>query len=385
MPHEVLPCAEPCRTKLDCGHGCHGLCGQECFCDCKKFKEAKQAQATKQPMSLKEKMLFMGAEETRMLKASLSNPGVPRQQAQPTPTVPTPGQAGFSRGGRNGRRTKPAQGPIQAAETAAQWGQFVNNIEQHDEELLQKHLAPGEEQVTESVIQEVYQPTSLANGQRTGGGSKIIQQIKLPYNKVAAAPVKDQSSGLQSGIDNLTLTNESHHGNQPAAPPGAGNKSNPNMGSNQPARAQPNRHGGKGGRKSAAKNAAPSSNAQPTTTQQPLVELTPVHTPTTQPDLLTDDSLVDTPPRHEAGESNVALLGFHMAPFHAQAATLAPSSATSTAGSSVTNETSQSMLLPTTPVDIRVQAQTNEERENVVNNEEKKDQKEEEEEWLIEL
>jgi hypothetical protein len=108
-------------------------------------------------------------------------------------------QAGFSGGGRNGRRTRPAQGPIEATQTAAQWGQFVDSIKQHDDELLQERLATDGPQVTESVIQEVYQPTSLANGQRTGGGSKITQKVKLPYNKVAAASTNRQSSGLESG------------------------------------------------------------------------------------------------------------------------------------------------------------------------------------------
>ena len=325
--------------------------------------------------------MFMGAEETRMLKASLSSPCVPRQQAQPTPTVPTLGQAGFSRDGRNGRRTQPAQGPIQVAQTAAQWGQYVNNIKQHDEELLQEQLATKKQPVTESVIKEVYQPTALENGQRTGGGSKTTQQVKLAYNKVAAGSVNNQPSGLQRGIANLNLTNVAQ-GNRPAASPGAGSTSNSSMGSNRLASVQPNRRGGKGGRKGPTKNATPST-AQPTTAQQPLVELAPVHTPTTQPRLLVDDSLVDTPPWHEADESNAALLGFHMAPLHAQVATPAPSAATSTAGSSVTNETTQSMLSPTIPADSRVQVQPDEERNNEATLERKEEKKEEE--WLIEF
>lgn len=334
-------------------------------------------------MSLKEKMLLMGAEETRMMKASLSNPGVPRKQAQATPTVPTPGRGGFSRGGRNGRRTQPAQGPIEAAQTAAQWGQFVNNIEQHDEELLQEHLTTEEQRVKESVIQEVYQPTSLANGQRTGGGSKITQQVKLPYSKVAAASANGQSSGVQGGIANLTLTNGPRQvqGNQPAAAPGAGNASNLSIGGNQPASAQPNCRGGKGAWKRAAKNAASSSNAQTTTAQQPPVQQAAVCPPPTEVNLLVDAPPVNT---LQGGESNTDLLGLHMAPLHAQAVTLTPSSATSTAGSSVTNETSQSMLLPTIPVDVRAQAQSSEEQDNEVKTEEKKEQKEEEE-WLIEF
>ncbi|KAK0628320.1 P-loop containing nucleoside triphosphate hydrolase protein [Bombardia bombarda] len=37
VPHDRLPCGQPCHKNLGCGHGCQRLCGQECYCDCRKF------------------------------------------------------------------------------------------------------------------------------------------------------------------------------------------------------------------------------------------------------------------------------------------------------------------------------------------------------------
>lgn len=338
-------------------------------------------------MSLMEKMVFMGAEETRMLKASLSHPGVPRLQAQPAPTLPAPGQVGFSRGGRNRRQAQPARDPIQAAQTAAQWGQFVDNIKQHDEELLQEHRDTKEQQVTESVIWEAYHPTSLANGQRTGGGSKTTQKVKLPYNKVAAASVSGQSSSVWKDISHLTLTNEPDQA-QPVAPPVPQHPSSPSTRSNQPPRVQPSRRAGKGGRKNPPKKAPASSTAEPAIIQQPQAQQTPVSPPPTQVGLLIDAPPENTVPQHEANEPHAALLGFQMVPHPlTQVATLTPSSATSTADSSVSNETTPSRLLPTTPVDIRVQAQPNEGQNDGPKAEKKEEDEEEDEdeEWLIDL
>ncbi|KAK3355192.1 P-loop containing nucleoside triphosphate hydrolase protein [Neurospora tetraspora] len=49
IAHENLPCSSPCfRIVPECGHSCHGLCGERCFHDCERFRQekalAKQAQ-----------------------------------------------------------------------------------------------------------------------------------------------------------------------------------------------------------------------------------------------------------------------------------------------------------------------------------------------------
>ncbi|EAQ89464.1 hypothetical protein CHGG_06083 [Chaetomium globosum CBS 148.51] len=160
---------QPCNKKLDCGHGCHESCGHKCFCDCKAFKEAREAEAKrarddKKPMTLADKLVLMGAEKTEMLKASLSKPA-------PTPRVP--GKVGASKDGRNHKQTQAAQDVPRPAETVAEWEAFVQNIEKHDQVLLQEYPATEKQQVTGSVIHEVYQPTSLAKAQRIEGGSKI--------------------------------------------------------------------------------------------------------------------------------------------------------------------------------------------------------------------
>ncbi|KAK3898073.1 P-loop containing nucleoside triphosphate hydrolase protein [Staphylotrichum tortipilum] len=184
IAHEDLPCGEPCCEKLVCSHGCQKLCGEKCYCDCEVFGEiTSQGQASKgQHMSLEEQMLQMGAEPTEMLKASMKHRNAARQQAraEPSPQAKQQGQASTSQRGRKGKagQGQPLRQPLSApsAQMAAQWGQFVHNVGEHDKQL-QLLLQPSTN--PDLFIKEVYQPTSLVNGYRTGGQGKVVQQVSL--------------------------------------------------------------------------------------------------------------------------------------------------------------------------------------------------------------
>jgi hypothetical protein len=354
---------------------------------------------------LEDKMKLMGAEETEMLKASLNNRNAPRQQAQPGPSLPVPGQAEFSRGARNSRHgQQPKPLSARAAQTAAQWGRFVDNIEQHDEQLFQESLAANaEQQVSESVIREVYRPTTLANGQRVGGGAGMVQQVQRTYNHVAAASANGQTavvSGLQNGIANLGLTNGVNSGltngsqAKSADAPGINKSNNRNTPGNQPGNILPNHRGGKAGKKIPTKPSGRGHNlaVQQPTVQQPPFEQAPVQPPSTQHNLLTDGLLIDTSSPMDVSEAHRSPLpGYKVTPhLLAQVGSMTPSPATSVSGSSVFSEAPRSGLAASTLAQARVPAQVQghaqgQAQAQAQGAEEKNGVEDGEEDWLIEL
>ncbi|KAK4151113.1 hypothetical protein C8A00DRAFT_45623 [Chaetomidium leptoderma] len=280
IAHEDLPCGAPCREILVCGHGCQKLCGQKCYCDCKAFEEvARQTQAAGQHMSLEQKIMQMGAEPTEMLMASLNNRNPSRQQGR-QPVLPVP-QAQHP-------QRQPA-GP-RVTQTAAQWGQFVENIDQHDEQLRQEHLATVGQPVSEAVIREVYQPTTLADGRR----------VQLTYSQIAtaAASTSDEAGpipNLHSGMADLSLTNGSSHAQtrlssaNTSAPLVGGDPPPIKTACNRPNNSQPNhRRGAKGARKSPAKTSSMAKTA-------PLQQPAPIAPPTSNESRAGSDLLVDAP------------------------------------------------------------------------------------------
>ncbi|KAH6630609.1 P-loop containing nucleoside triphosphate hydrolase protein [Chaetomium sp. MPI-SDFR-AT-0129] len=198
LPHEVLPCGEPCREKLVCGHGCQRLCGQKCFCDCKVF-EAAAHQIQDERMSLGEQMMVMGAEETEMFKRN-------HRSALPQgPALPIPGQAGFTKS----RESRPS--PDQLPGDVAQWRALTENPDEHDRRLDEQSVALMAEKrkqpVSEPIIRETYRPTGLTNGQRVAvdkmppaqeSYNKVpVDNSKMPptqgsYSRVAAAALSSK-------------------------------------------------------------------------------------------------------------------------------------------------------------------------------------------------
>lgn len=187
-------------------------------------------------------MLQMGAEPTEMLTASLNQRNGSRQQAWPPFSQPTlPADQGYgpaSRGRRNGKTVPKKSTSTDIDEMVAKWGQFAENIAQHDEQLRQKLLSTGRRRYSGTVIRDVYQPTTLATGQRVGSGSKVVQQVQIPYSQVAAGLTSGQSTlipEIQIGMDNLTLGNGSHaQGDVLISPPDAGSLSSSTTAGRQP-------------------------------------------------------------------------------------------------------------------------------------------------------
>ena len=130
---------------------------------------------------IEQKLIQMGAEQTEMLLASQNHRNASRQPATPLPTAqPRPPTA------------------AQVADTAAQWGRYVENIQQHDEKLRLEHQASLDtagSRTSQTVIRDVYRPTSIVNGQRAGGGGKVV----LTYSQAAAASTNEQPALTSNG------------------------------------------------------------------------------------------------------------------------------------------------------------------------------------------
>jgi hypothetical protein len=101
----------------------------------------------------------------------------------------------------------------------AEWGHFVANIAAYDEELRQEriaHFAAACQQGSETVIKEVYQPTSIVDGQRAGGGGRRVQEVSMSSGQVAAPAASANGEELlipelQDGVADLSLTNGVNH------------------------------------------------------------------------------------------------------------------------------------------------------------------------------
>jgi hypothetical protein len=203
------------------------LCGQKCFCDCKVFEEITRnfQAAARQQTSLEEKLLQMGAEPTEMLLASLASRNASRQK----PDILTPGvnaatrpagqgSNGSFRGGQ--RSNKGSRGGnnrgkqytyAQVAHTSAQWKHLVDNIEEHDEQLRRERLATIGKEVSETVIRDVYRPTTLSDGRRVESDNILVQQIQVGNGEASGSGIDRRTeavSTLIEGLASLTLASE---------------------------------------------------------------------------------------------------------------------------------------------------------------------------------
>ncbi|KAK4170547.1 P-loop containing nucleoside triphosphate hydrolase protein [Cladorrhinum sp. PSN259] len=192
--HELLPCGQPCREKLVCGHGCGRNCGQVCICHCREFqeftaqKQARELSAQKR-VPLEERMIQMGAVPSQMLQQSMAmNQSTSRQ-----PNI----RSGRHYTTRRMNQTQFSRHPMSIQTRASSgWTQFPDNAEQHDEEMRQERAAraAAAPQASSTKIREVYQPTSLVNGQRVDNGQRITQQVQHGVaTEPAAGPVPDLS------------------------------------------------------------------------------------------------------------------------------------------------------------------------------------------------
>ncbi len=307
IPHEDLPCSEPCREQLVCGHGCQNLCGQKCFCDCKTFEEVTRQAHTVAKQGIEQKLIQMGAERTKMLLASQNNRNVSRQ---PPTTLPA-AQTKRPQKGRVGAVQQPRPTTAaQVAETAAQWGRYVENIDQHDEMLRLEHKASLEtrdNRSSKTVIRDVYRPTSLVNGQRAGTGSKVVHNVQLTYSQVAAAA---STNGQPAQISNGPGHTQ---GDPPSNISAAANGCSHSAENGQ--LGQPGRGGGKGSQKKVAENGG----RNETVSVQQLVQETPVQQHLTHFgddvfDLLGDLSLNDSTSHADTNGSIGLLAGHEVAP-----------------------------------------------------------------------
>jgi hypothetical protein len=362
-------------------------------------------------MSLEQNLLRMGAEPTEMLMASLKQRNA-RQLSRPAqvlpPSLPKQPQTQGARG-RKGKKSARKITTAEAAQTAAQWGQFTENISHHDEQLHLEALSTAGQPASAMVIQDVYQPTALVNGQRAGSGAKMVQQLQLTYNQVAAGLTNGQAANghslppdLQVGIADLSLATGSPRQAHGVQPPNRsqGSLHMPITASRLPSPENEVNRGGNIGRKS-PRNAAGKAQyltVQDTIIQQPFIQEDPVHhLPVQQPpaqqlltqstpahatlaqqapippfiDLLGDDLIGIDKFNENSGAEPDYLVTPHLL---AQFAPLVPPP-----GFSVRNGTSTQRVLP--PVAL-VQLD-HEEQEDGGGDE--KEEEEEEEELLIEL
>ncbi|KAL2024261.1 hypothetical protein VTK56DRAFT_9417 [Thermocarpiscus australiensis] len=94
-----------------------------------------------------------------------------------------------------GTRSGLVAGNGQMDEMAATWGQFVNNIEQHDERLNQERLSSAGQQISGTMIRDIYRPTAQVNGQRVGDGRRIVRQLQHAASQPASTPRSSQPAG----------------------------------------------------------------------------------------------------------------------------------------------------------------------------------------------
>jgi helicase required for RNAi-mediated heterochromatin assembly 1 len=138
----------------------------------------------------------MGGERSEMLKTSLNHRNASRQ---------------------------PAQTP-QASTAATVWGRFVKNIDADDQRLNLEQVSATGQQATETLVREVYQPTTLVEGRRVDEGGRAVQQLHLHNNQgscASALPRPEIASAsvpsVQRRLENLMLAVES------SSPPTQGN------------------------------------------------------------------------------------------------------------------------------------------------------------------
>lgn len=118
-------------------------------------------------------MLQMGAAPSQMLQHSIDM----HQSAKQQRSVRPPRNVAANRFIQAQIGHSPA--PVQARASSG-WMQFPANVEHHDEEIRQKQVAHAEcmSRAPTMALREVYQPTSLRDGQRVDSGRRIVQEVQ---------------------------------------------------------------------------------------------------------------------------------------------------------------------------------------------------------------
>ncbi|GAB1311509.1 hypothetical protein MFIFM68171_01719 [Madurella fahalii] len=275
-PHEQLSCSHACLEVLPCGHGCQKRCSLPCFCDCKAFEEmtrVAQAAARKR-VPLEQRLIQMGGQQSEMLLASLNHRNASFQQPRAVNTPLTPQYAGgaiqptiLNESSHSKRATNPQPGRIvnrdQMNQTAAQWREYVRNVDQADRRLdLERERISGAARESQAMaIRDVHRRTTLVDGRRVEDRSKTVQHIHAaahPVSTVSRSGPPGNSTALlanaQFRLQNLTLVDEPIHTqpDHPAMSLDMGGQSN--IPSNAPkqlsAQNKHNRRSGKRNRKS---------------------------------------------------------------------------------------------------------------------------------------
>lgn len=203
-------------------------------------------------MTLIDKMKLMGAEETEMLK--LNSQSTILETSQSGRKLPVSEQSGSSSGNGNGNNAQLWMNSIQTEQPVALWGDYTESRKQEDE-LLAPHNHPttGHTLRREIVVNDVYQPTILADGKRIGGGSRVTQQLHMSYSHAARASMSGQEP-LTYGLGNLSLGNYPHQdGNEQSLVPLNERMSCPSITKNRPpSDVPPKHHEGRTSRKNPA-------------------------------------------------------------------------------------------------------------------------------------
>ena len=173
IAHENLPCSSPCfQIVPECGHSCHGLCGERCFHDCEDFRQAralaKQAQR-QDPDSQKGKTI-----EDLLLQQGAQDFG----HEEPVKRKSTTSTGGPARGlySHIGQMTLYPQ--------ADNWKNAEAFIQQQDRELDEELVRRNERWFSRSHhVQDQWVPTSVtASGTRVRAGPVNTQTHQLPNN-----------------------------------------------------------------------------------------------------------------------------------------------------------------------------------------------------------
>ncbi|KAK3372308.1 P-loop containing nucleoside triphosphate hydrolase protein [Podospora didyma] len=207
LPHDQLLCSQACHKILGCGHGCEGFCNQQCSCSCPEFRririqsDAASARLSEaiagNKMTFEEKLLKSGASKS-LIQANMSSRGLSSIMRNTS----DPQDRGSQMGGK----------PLDVQSFEA-WQHFTSNVQAHDESLRQQRLTLSSTLTSPDgtnsgsstpVIKDIYQPTTLVQGRRTGNGAKSMQLQSSRPQTPNKSGQSAQDPGTNIGMSALT-------------------------------------------------------------------------------------------------------------------------------------------------------------------------------------
>ncbi|EGZ77167.1 hypothetical protein NEUTE2DRAFT_53794 [Neurospora tetrasperma FGSC 2509] len=194
IAHENLPCSSPCfQIVPECGHPCHGLCGERCFHDCERFRQAKasvkqaQRQGTDSPKgkTIESLLLQHGAHDfghkEPVKRKSIVSTGSP------------------------GRGLCSHFGELPLRPIGDNWKNAEAVIQQQDRKLDEELAERNEKWLSQTHhVQDQWMPTGVtASGTRIRAGPIITQTLQLlsdlPAMTTTAAVTAGSGSHLRTG------------------------------------------------------------------------------------------------------------------------------------------------------------------------------------------